>query len=935
MSMQDKKDYKDTIFLPKTSFPMKANLPSTEPKILEFWEKEKIYKKVLSEKVGSKNFTLHDGPPYANGHIHLGHALNKVIKDITVKFHLLKGEYAEFVPGWDCHGLPIEKEVEKKIGRDKHPAEIRRKSREYARKFVEIQKEEFKRLGVFATWETPYITMSPEYESMILHSINEVWRKGRIYSFEKPVFWCPHCITALAEAEVEYKNKKSPSIFVAFPSKDGEINGNRFENLHAVIWTTTPWTIPGNFALAFKPDITYVVVKKGEKNFIVAKSLYERKIKEIFGEDSEVVGEFPGDVFDRKAFIHPIFGRESTGVLADFVSEEEGTGIVHIAPGHGAEDFEVGLKYKLPVVSVLDEFGKGNENSIKYKGMFYEEINSAVSQDIKEAGLLLYEGKYEHSYPHCWRCKKPIVFRATRQWFIKVDDIKGEIIDEVREVKWIPSWGKTRMESTLTARPDWCISRQRSWGVPIPFVICKNCGEYLWSEKVSEQIQKDIESGEPDSWWEKPVDHFLPTDTTCPKCGGNEFEKGKDVLDVWIDSGFSFRYVKEREGLKFPADLYVEGTDQHRGWFQSSLILSVLLEGKAPYKAVFTHGFILDEMRRKMSKSLGNVISPEDIIKENGAEIVRLWSVFSDPSEDVKISEKILAEVKDIYKKIRNTIRFMLGVTSSEGAMSETWKDIKEGKVKIFPQDIYFLIKLEELERNVIRSYENMEYHKVARLLHTFADRTLSGLYLDMIKDTIYCDFPDSERRKSAVRTVYLILRSYITLISPILSFLSEEAYSHMNEMLGFRKKKSVFFEMFKDNLISELGINKIYEERKDEIVSIFTSAERLREEIYTHIDAMRKRKEIGSSLEVKVKVGFPHHIEIGGEDRTAEVLEEFFIISEVEVSPGSEAKLVSISRYDEGKKCPRCWKYSEEIGRAKHKELCSRCSDVMEKIKV
>ncbi len=900
-------DYKQTIFLPKTSFPMKANLNELEPKIIEFWESKKIYERALSMK--KEIFTVHDGPPYANGHIHLGHALNKVIKDITVKFSLLDGKKAVFIPGWDCHGLPIEKEVEKKLGKGKDTAEIRRESRKYAEYFVNIQMNEFKRLGVFAMWQKPYITMSPDYETVIVDSINEIWKKGRIYSYEKPVFWCPQCVTALAEAEVEYKTKKSPSIYVEFPAKFDELDGMKIKNMRAIVWTTTPWTIPGNFALAFHPSIDYVVVRKGEKHFIVAK-----KLVKVVGE-CEVIHETKGTTFEGKIFSHPIFPRDSIGVLADFVSDEEGTGIVHIAPGHGEEDFSVGRKYQLSVTSVLDEIGKGNEHS-GYEGIFYEEMNSLVVNDLKERGFLLSaEGWYEHSYPHCWRCKKPVVFRATRQWFIKVEDIKNKFLNEVKKVEWIPEWGNIRMESTLASRPDWCISRQRAWGVPIPFVVCKNCGEYIWSEFASNKIKEDIMRGEPDSWWEKDVSYFLPEGISCPKCGGKEFRKGSDILDVWIDSGLSFRYMKENrsEEFSFPAHLYIEGTDQHRGWFQSSLILSFLLEGRAPYKSVFTHGFILDEFKRKMSKSLGNVVSPEDIVKENGAEVVRIWSVFSDPTEDVKVSEKILSEVVDIYRKIRNTVRFMLGVLGDNPVVEPQ---------KLHPLDIYILTELRDLEIDVIKNYRKMMYHKVLRGLYSFADRTLSALYLDIIKDTIYCDSKKSPRRKSTQYTVFRILLSFLILSAPILSFLAEEAYSHLPEVFGYKKKESVFFEEFQNILIS----SNMKFDNEEKIKKFFSMAENIREKINEISDIMKKNGKIRSSLELRVKVKFPHML-----DNTPSLLEEFFIVSHVDVDNSDEPALISVEKFEGAKKCPRCWKYFEMIERTmKFPDLCPRCEDVL-----
>lgn len=900
------KDYKATIFLPKTNFQMKADLPKTEPKFIEFWEKENIFRETQNGR--KEKFFLHDGPPYANGKIHIGHALNKIIKDITIKFNIISGKKVLFIPGWDCHGLPIEKEIEKKYGKNISPTEVRNLSRKYAQEFIDIQKKDFIRLGVFGSWDTPYITMSPDYEALIISGINEIWKKGRIYSYFKPVFWCPHCITALAEAEVEYKEKTSPSIYLLFPAKFSEIKGEKFEKLYATVWTTTPWTIPGNFALAFGPSIKYSIIKKDSRYIIVAD-----KFKDIFGESEKVI-EIYGKELEGLKFSHPIFGRDSVGILGDFVSEEEGTGIVHIAPGHGEEDFIVGQKYNLPVVSVLDERGRGTKDSIKYEGVFYEEMNQIVIKDLIDSGLLLRSEEYKHSYPHCWRCKKPIVFRSTKQWFIKVSDIKSDLIAEINKVKWIPPEGEKRISAAVASRPDWCISRQRFWGCPIPYVICKNCGEYIWNEFTAQKIKNDILAGNSNSWWEKPVHEFIPEDFKCPKCSGKEFEKGKDILDVWIDSGLSFLYASDVLKISDTADIYIEGTDQHRGWFQSSLILSYLIQNKAPYKAVFTHGFILDEFKRKMSKSLGNVVSPEDIIKEDGAEIVRIWSVYSDPSEDVKISEKILSEVKDLYRKVRNTIRFMLGV------LGDKPQDKPED---FYITDKYFLFLTSKFEKEVLEDYQNLQYHKIVRRIHNFCDRTLSRIYLDIIKDTIYCDSKKSPRRKSAQYTTFLILKSLIILISPIFSFLSEEAYEHIPEAFGFKRKKSVFLELIDENLVS-----KIIQEGKisEGLINFFNRLIEIRGEINEVIDSMRKNGKVGSSLELKLKIFIPSEIDLNKRE-LEKILEEFFIVSKVEILEKPEH--FSLDKYENTVKCPRCWKYHEE--QKNEDKLCRRCLEAVE----
>lgn len=902
------KDYKETIFLPRTDFQMKANLPVTEPRLVDFWVTEKIFEQTQAERM--EIFFLHDGPPYANGKIHLGHALNKVLKDITVKFNILSGKKVYFVPGWDCHGLPIEKEVEKKYGKKMSPKELRDLSRKYAEEFIDVQRREFIRLGVFGSWDSPYITMSPDYEAMIVSAINEIWKKGKIYSYFKPVFWCAHCVTALAEAEVEYKEKESPSVYVLFPAKFSELGGRRFDRLHALVWTTTPWTIPGNFALAFGPSIKYVILRKDDLYIIVAD-----KLKDAVG-TAEVLMELMGSELEGRTFLHPLFGRDSIGILADFVSEEEGTGIVHIAPGHGEDDFLVGLRYNLPVVSVLDEMGRGTKEAGKYEGLFYEEMNKQVTEDLRKSSLLVGSGSYRHSYPHCWRCKNPVIFRATKQWFIKVSEIKDELLKEIESVRWIPPEGKRRISSAVLSRPDWCISRQRFWGCPIPYVVCKNCEEFIWSDFIAQKIKEFTLKGESNAWWEKDLTEFVPEDLSCPSCGGRDFRKGDSILDVWIDSGLSFLYAHEALGISDVADIYIEGTDQHRGWFQSSLILSYLLRGKAPYRAVFTHGFILDEFRRKMSKSLGNVVSPEDIIKEDGAEIVRIWSVYSDPSKDVKISEKIISEVKDLYRKVRNTIRFMLGVLG----------DIpQQPPAELHVTDRYFLAETVSFESDVLNGYESMEYHKVVRTIHSFCDRTLSRVYLDIIKDTIYCDPSWSERRRSAQYTVFLILRSLLVIIAPIFSFLAEEAYQHLPEVFGFKRKKSVFLETFSESLISRLFGEKII---SDGEVRFFEYAFGVREKINEVVDEMRKSGKIGSSLELRADVFVPKDL-LGSVKDPQEILEELFIISRVDLSQqGFDERNFIIRRYEGGVKCPRCWKFHEDGD--KSDGLCRRCADVV-----
>lgn len=884
-------DYKQTLLLPKTNFPMKANLAEREKEILKFWEEKEIYKNALEGK--SKIYTLHDGPPYANGPIHLGHALNKIIKDITVKYRILAGYKARFIPGWDCHGLPIEHEVEKMIGRD-NPTKIRRECRKHAERFIEVQRKEFKKLGIFGEWDNPYITMSKEYEAKTLEALLILNEKGLIYRSLRPVFWCSNCRTALAEAEVEYRSKKSASIFVAFPQDD----------LSALIWTTTPWTIPGNFALCVNPEIEYVVIETEIGKFLVSKGSLKRL--PISG---KVIRELKGENLEGMKFKHPFYPRESPVTLGNFVSEEEGTGIVHIAPGHGEEDWLVGLKLSIPIISVVDEEGRMTKDTGFLKGLDHETASNEVVKTLREKGLLLGEGEFEHSYPHCWRCKKPIIFRATAQWFIKIDELREKVLEEIEKVKWYPEWAKTRMYLTLKSRPDWCISRQRNWGVPIPYVICKRCGEATLSNDVIRKTADAVRKIGVEAWWEMSLNSFLPEGFLCPNCGAKDFDKGKDILDVWIDSGISFWAVLGEDDLNKPADLYVEGTDQHRGWFQSSMIMGCALEGKAPYKAVLTHGFILDQFRRKMSKSLGNVISPEDIVSEYGAEIIRLWVVYEDPREDVKISEDILKEVVDIYRKIRNTIRFMLGNI-------EDFKDPLPDE-KLLPQDAYILKKFYDLMDEVRAEYENARYHIVMRKIYLFCDKELSSFYLDIVKDRLYCEAKHSEKRISCQTVILRIVKGLIVALSPILSFTSEEAYKFVGE------KESTFLESFPKG--------EIKREDMDKILKLFEFTLRMRSEVLKKIEVMRKEKIVGNSLEAAVSIKIPtfdfEEWKISPED----FFKEVFIVSKVSVEEGEGTPEIFKAP---GNKCQRCWTYSEKVGEnLKYPDLCPRCFKVMSSI--
>ncbi|OGW39300.1 MAG: isoleucine--tRNA ligase, partial [Nitrospirae bacterium RBG_13_39_12] len=663
-------NYKDTLNLPRTDFPMKANLTQKEPVMIKSWEEKKIYEKLQEKTKKNEHYILHDGPPYANGHIHIGHALNKILKDIIVKYKSMKGFYSPYVPGWDCHGLPIELQVDKNLGDKKDKLdklEKRKLCREYAAKFVDVQRDEFRRLGVFGDWENPYLTMSYGYEATIVKEFCKFMETGSIYKGKKPVHWCPSCITALAEAEVEYGDKESPSIFVKFAVDDENIIKYfpvlKGRDVFVLIWTTTPWTLPANLAVAFHPDFEYVAVEHGNEVYIVAEGRVEA-LREKIGINGNVVTKTSGKSLEGMKVLHPFIRRESLAVLGEFVTLEEGTGIVHIAPGHGEDDYETGLKYGLDIYAPVDDRGKFTKQAGELDGKFVFKANVDIIDTLKNKNALIKEEKVVHSYPHCWRCKKPVIFRATEQWFISMEknQLREKSISEIDRVMWIPKWGKDRIYGMVSNRPDWCISRQRAWGVPITLLKCKNCEEFVTDHDVLDGIGRLVEAHGADIWFMKKAEEFLPSGYKCKKCSGTSFSKETDILDVWFDSGVSHAAVVEAdERLSWPADIYLEGSDQHRGWFQSSLLASVGTRGKAPYRAVLTHGFVVDGQGKKMSKSLGNVVAPQEVIKTNGAEILRLWVSAEDYRDDIRISKEILDRLTEAYRKIRNTCRFLLG----------------------------------------------------------------------------------------------------------------------------------------------------------------------------------------------------------------------------------------------------------------------------------
>lgn len=910
------KDYKDTLNLPQTEFPMKANLAEREPAILRFWKENRIYEK-LQEKnknTGGRCFILHDGPPYANGHIHIGHALNKILKDIIVKYHSMLGQYCPFVPGWDCHGLPIELQVDKSLGKEKESIDIFKKRqlcREYAEKFINIQREEFIRLGVFGYWDTPYITMSNDYEATIVREFLTFVKNGYVYRGKKPVYWCPSCVTALADAEVEYADKESPSVFVAFEVIDKERLPVEDLPVYIVIWTTTPWTLPANLALAVHPDFDYVGLKSPKGVLIVVKEAI-KNLKDKVEIDESPLFEIKGKELEGIKAKHPFIDRISKVVVADFVETGEGTGVVHIAPGHGEEDYEVGLKYGLEIYAPVDDRGRFTDDVPYFAGENVFKANMAIIEHMKENGSLLWHGSITHSYPHCWRCKKPIIFRATTQWFISMThgDLRKRALQEIDKVRWIPSWGRERIYSMVERRPDWCLSRQRAWGVPITLFVCKKCGYVVKDEKLFDKICELVEQEGSDVWFKLNLEDLLP-DYSCPECGSKDFQKEKDILDVWFDSGVSHAAVLERDPrLSWPADMYLEGSDQHRGWFQSSLIASLGNKGKAPYKIVLTHGFTVDGQGRKMSKSLGNVIAPQEIIKTNGADIVRLWVSAEDYRDDIKLSQEILSRLTEAYRKIRNTLRYLLGnIYDYDG---------RDYSAYLLEIDRWAMMRLQKLIKKVRAAYEDFEFHQVFHAVHNFCVTDMSAFYLDILKDRLYTFKSDSLERRAAQWVLYNIAESLIKLIAPILSFTAEEAWQH----LPFKKTESVFLEKMPE--IEESFIDEDLQLRWDKLIEI-------RDEVNRALEVKRKEKFIGNSLEAKIILFVNEKLKSFLESYY-DFLPALFIVSQVELKKleSTDTEFTVTVEKAEGEKCQRCWNYSPMVGKLEVADVCPRCYHVL-----
>jgi isoleucyl-tRNA synthetase len=931
-------DYRDTLNLPKTGFKMKANLAQKEPLILKQWEKEKLYFKVQENAKDKPLFVLHDGPPYANGNIHLGTAFNKILKDIILRSKRMAGFNAPYIPGWDCHGLPIEHNVDIELGEKKKTIPIlskRAACRKYANKWIKTQKEQFKRLGVLGDWENPYLTINYAYEATIAREFNKFLLSGAVIRNRKPVYWCSTCTTALAEAEVEYHDHTSPSIYVKFRSEgdlsdiDQSLSGDK---VFFVIWTTTPWTLPANLAVALHPEFIYAAVAVGEETWILAQDLVEKVMAEVGIEDFTIKGTFGAKKFENKKCRHPFMERDSLLVLADYVTVEAGSGCVHTAPGHGADDYQTGLRYGLDILSPVDADGVYTADAGQYAGQKVPAVNKVINQDMANSGALVHETAINHSYPHCWRCKKPVMYRATPQWFISMDknQLRKKALTAIESVEWTPAWGMQRIYSMVEGRPDWCLSRQRSWGVPLTVISCKSCGEVVKSKAVVAKIDELFVKEGADAWFSHDVKDFLVDGCTCKECGATEFEKENDVLDVWFDSGVSHAAVcEQREELRAPADLYLEGSDQHRGWFQSSLLTSTGTREQAPYKGVLTHGYVVDGHGKKMSKSVGNVVVPAEVIEKYGAEILRLWVSSEEYRDDIKVSDEILKQVSDSYRKIRNTIRYFLGNLDDfqPKTHSVSFSELPE-------LDRWALAKFEELKSKVTKGYEKYEFHSIYQALNYFCGTTMSSFYLDILKDRLYTSGTDSHLRRSAQTVLYRILEGLLRLMNPILCFTAAEAWNSLHNIAEKDAiEKSIYFAEFPPEAKVECD---------EQMMDKWSKLIKVRSDITKALEIARREKVIGHPLEAEVL--------LKAEGELAEFLKsewqtvkEISIVSElsdlkddtpeigVRFTSEEIAGFIIQVQPAPGEKCLRCWIRSTTVGENDlHPEICSRCTDVL-----
>ena len=930
-------DWKDTCNLPRTPFSMKANLQTTEPETIARWDEMDLYGQIRQARKGAKKFLLHDGPPYANGNIHIGHALNKILKDLVVKSHNMMGFDAPYIPGWDCHGLPIELRVDRELGpkkRQMSTADFRRECQAYAAKYLDIQRNEFKRLGVIGEWAEPYKTMNHPYQAAIVRALGKFVEQDMVYKGKKPVHWCTHCRTALAEAEVEYEPHTSPSIYVEFPMVDPDVwraaalavagsadaKASALQAISVLIWTTTPWTIPSNLAIAFHPEFEYGLYDVDGKGVIVAKDLAKAVSEKVGKSFDKLVATFPGSVMERVVFRHPLYARDSLGVLGDYVTLEAGTGAVHTAPGHGADDYHAGVKYGLEIYAPLDPSGHYNESVELFAGLKVWDANPIVEAALKERGRLWARADFEHSYPHCWRCHNPVIFLATAQWFISMDTkhLRERALKAINDTRWIPAWGQARIEGMIANRPDWCISRQRVWGVPIPAMDCVKCGHAVLTKALVDKAAGVFDVYGADAWYERPLEEFVPVGMACTECGGTEFERESNILDVWFDSGSSHEAVLPfRTDHQWPADIYLEGSDQHRGWFHSSLLVGIGTRGRAPFNQVLTHGFVMDDQGRKMSKSLGNTVAPQDIIKQSGAEILRLWASMVDYREDIKVGKEVLARTVEAYRKIRNVIRVLVA-----NLYDFDPKDDVVPKARMLEVDRWALAKYADAAERIVKAYDHYDYPGIFQAVSQLITVDLSAFYIDVTKDRMYTFGPKSEARRSGQTAMYIIVDGLARLLAPILSVTMDELW----RMLPGEREASVHMALF------PAGLDQWQDAA---LVERWAALAAVRDQVNLQLEEKRKDKTIAANLSAQVKLAAGGDAAVALHDY-ADFLPTLFGVSAVEVSAapveaGLQTRLEVAVERATGTKCERCWRYVAEVSQDGDRAgLCPRCVDAL-----
>lgn len=900
--MADAPDYRSTLNLPTTAFPMKADLPRREPEMQKAWADSRLYQRIREARRGAPKFIFHDGPPYVNGNIHMGTALNKSLKDFVVRFHTMIGEDAPNVPGWDSHGLPVELQALKKykLDRGKSAAlELRRRCREFALSFLDTMTAQFVRLGILADWEHPYVTLDPTYEAEEIAVFGRMAANGLIYRGLRPVYWCAECTTALAEAEVEFHDHESPAITVLFPVKDSR--GRLPEGTSAAIWTTTPWTLPANVAIAAHPDLEYAVVRTAHGNVLCAATC----VAAVSASASpEILARLRGAELEGIVCAHPFLDRESPIVLADYVAANEGTGLVHTAPGHGREDFETGRRYGLVVVQPLDARGRFGADAGPLAGLFYADANPRVIEILRERGVLLAAESIRHEYAHCWRCKKPVIWRATEQWFCNVDAFREQAVQAAQEVAWHPAWGRQRMTDMVRGRGDWCLSRQRVWGVPIPVLHCRDCGQPLLQEAVFARIEAVVRAEGADAWWERPAEDFLPDGAACPGCGGRHVRKDDDILDVWFDSGCTHAAVLARDpALSWPADLYLEGPDQFRGWFQTSLLTSVATTGRAPYRGVVCHGWVLDGQGRAMHKSLGNVIEPSELLGQWGVDVLRLWVASVDYTADVRVSKEIMGGVGEVYRKVRNTIRFILGNLADSAS---------DTPVTLPERDRWIIGRLRTMMLRAREAYLGYKFSSVFHLVNDFCVQDLSSFYLDVAKDRLYCSRPDSPERRATQAALYEVARGLLTVVAPILPHTADEAWGHLPKRAG--DPDSVHLLLWQEPEAVEWGTEA--EERWEAVL-------RLRESVARAVEGEIASGTIGKTAEAAVVAIVPE-AELRLLEPVADELADLLLVASVRLEPGEAAVTVAPSA---SPRCARCWRHRPAEG---PDGLCDRCAEVV-----